>query len=213
MRKRMITIITGLAGSAVFLIAFGCGIFQAQPQPIQYYTLSYDQPEGAPCGEKAAGLPVVIHVKQLHASAPYNTNHIIYAPNRHQRDRYAYHQWITPPSDMLTSLLARDIERTGISDTVVLMPSAKNVTHRIKGTIIEFYENDEPGDWEAVLSLRLSLTRSNPAARTETRLFTKTYREVRPLDKNNPYALARAMSNAMESVSERFIDDICGKLP
>lgn len=213
MQKRMITIITGLACSAVFLIACGCGIFQTQPKPVHYYTLAYDQPQTARCRENAADNPVVIHVKQLHASAPYNTNHIIYAPNQHQRARYAYHQWITAPSDMLTSLLARDIDRTGISDTVVLVPNAKNVTHRIGGTIIDFYENDEPGDWEAVLSLRLSLTRSDPVAGNETRLFTKTYREVKSLDKNNPHALARAMSNAMESVSKRFIEDICGKLP
>jgi len=212
MRKRMITTIICLAGSTVFLIASGCGVFQAQPEPVQYYTLSYDQPEAARCREKTAGIPLVIHVKRLHASAPYHTNHIIYAPNRYQRNRYAYHQWITPPSDMLTSLLVRDLERADISDTVVSMPSAKNVTHRIEGTIIEFYENDEPDDWEAVLSLRLSLTRLEAGSKTETLMFTTTYREVRTLDKNNPRALARAMSNAMKSVSERFIDDICGKL-
>lgn len=213
MRKRMTKTIICLTGCTVLLLAAGCRIFQSQPDPVQYYTLSYDKPEVADCRDKTDNTPVVIHVKRFKASAPYNTNHIIYAPNRYQRSRYAYHKWINPPPDLMTPLLVRDIEHSGIADTVGQMPSAKNVTHRVEGMIIDFYENDKPDDWEAVLTLRLSLTHIKSGSKTEKVIFTKTYHEERKLDKNNPHALARATSKAMNSVSERFIGDICKKLP
>ena len=213
MRKRMTKTIICLTGCTVLLLAAGCRIFQSQPDPVQYYTLSYDKPEVANCRDKAVDTPLVIRIKRLDAAAPYNTNHIIYAPNRYERSEYAYQKWIKPPSDIMTPLLVRDIENSGIAETVGQMPSGKNITHRIEGTIIDFYENDKPDDWEAVLALRLSLTHIKSGSKTEKVIFTKTYREEKKLAKNNPHALARAMSEAMKSVSVRFIDDICKKLP
>jgi len=113
-----------------------------------------------------------------------------------------------PPADMLTPLLMRDIESSAIADAVVSTPAGKAVTHRVEGTIIDFYENNEDKRWEAVLVLRLSLTEIDPASRAEKTLFYKTYREVRALEKNNPHDLAHQMSKAMAAVSEQFISDI-----
>lgn len=207
MRKQTAICIVLLAGG-IFLLACGCGFSRHQPEPVTYYALHYDVPEPQSSMKNITGSPVVVRVKRLQTHPPFNTTHIVYADNPYKRSRYLYHQWITTPTDMLTSLLVRDIEATGPVGMTVSTTPGKAATHLVEGTIVDFYENDEKPEWEAVLVLRLALTRLDPVSRSEEILFQKTYRETRPLKKNNPYELARSMSKAMEVVSSRFIGDM-----
>ncbi len=213
-QKRKILWVLLVAGSMLLLFS-GCGT-RHPAEPVRYYTLYYSPPEpleGREVREGADERPVFIHVKRLHALPPFNTTHIVYADSPFQRSKYVYHQWVTTPTDMLTALLVRDIEASGVADMTMAMPSGKTVTHRVEGTIIDFYENDEGPQWEAVIALRLALTRMDPASRTGEILFQKTYRETKPLEKNNPHELARSMSTAMGAVSRQFIQDIVEVLP
>ncbi len=201
-----------LMAGGMFLLACGCGFSRHQPEPVSYYALHYDVPELQISVKNITNSPVVIRVKRLQTQPPFNTTHIVYADNPYQRSRYLYHQWITTPADMLTTLLVRDIEAAGPAGMSVSTTPGKAATHRVEGTIVDFYENDENRQWEAVLVLRLALTRVDPVSRTEEILFQKTYRETRPLQKNNPHELARSMSKAMEAVSNRFIGDMYDNL-
>lgn len=197
----------------IFLLFPGCATVRPQPEPVKYYTLSYDPPAPPDCLTTGNNKPLSIHLKRLNANAPYDTNQIIYAESPYQRSSYAYHRWISTPANMVSSLLLRDIEKTGIAEAVITAPAGNTVTHRIEGTIIDFYENDAPGDWEAVFELQLMLIRSDRTAGAEKLMLKKTYREIRTLKKNNPLDLARAMSKALEAVSNAFIEDICHELP
>ena len=207
MRTVMMISIIAIAGG-MLLAVHGCGGMRQHPEPVKYYVLHYDPPKPPIAPETGREKPAVIHVERLQARAPYTTRHIIYAESPYQRSKYAYHQWMNPPADMLTPLLIRDIESSAIADAVVPRPAGKAATYRVEGTIIDFYENNEDKRWEAVLVLRLSLTEIDPASRAEKTLFYKTYREVRVLEKNNPHDLARQMSKAMAAVSKQFIHDI-----
>ncbi len=211
-QKRSIAWLMLIAGTMLLLFS-GCGVSRHHPEPVRYYTLYYSPPEPLNSRESAGEYPVFIHVKKLYALPPFNTTHIVYADSPFQRSRYFYHQWVTTPADMLTSLIVRDIEASGVADMTVTMPSGKTVTHRVEGTVIDFYENDAPHQWEAVIALRLTLTRMDPASRTGEILLQKTYRETKPLEKNNPHELARSMSMAMGAVSRQFIQDIVEVLP
>ncbi len=201
-----------LMAGGVFLLACGCGFSRHQPEPVTYYALHYDAPESQMAVENIIGSPVIIRVKRLQAQPPFNTTHIVYADNPYQRSRYLYHQWVTTPAEMLSTLLTRDIEAASTTGMTVSSNPGNAPTHRVEGTIIDFYENDEPPEWEAVLVLRLAMTRIDPVSRSEEILFQKTYREIRVLQKNNPHELARSMSKAMEAVSNRFIGDMYDKL-
>jgi len=207
MRTVMMISIIAIAAGMLLTVA-GCGGMRQQPEPVQYYVLHYEPPKAPTAPAAEPKKPAVIHVERLQARSPYTTRHIIYAESPYQRNKYTYHQWMSPPADMLTPLLIRDIESSAIADTVVPTSAGKAVTHRVEGTIIDFYENNEDKRWEAVIVLRLSLTEIDPASRAEKTLFYKTYREVRPLEKNNPHDLARQMSKAMAAVSKQFISDI-----
>lgn len=206
--KRRIAICTIIAGlSAVFLLsASGCAPGRQQPQPINYYVLHYDPPgKTAPSG---FGESVIVHVQRLEAPEPYNTNHMIYAENPWHRARYAYHQWMVKPADMLSGLLVRDIENAGAA-----VASRRDATHRVEGGIVDFYEDNEKQRWEAVLTLRLALVRIREDGKEERTLFSNAYAERVALEKNNPHSLARALSKAMEAVSVRFLDDMAQSIP
>jgi ABC-type uncharacterized transport system auxiliary subunit len=210
MRKFLVPLIIACA-AAGFLFAYGCAIKADAPEPVKYYVLHYAPPE-FPVTINNSEKPVVIHVDRLKTHVPYNSTRIVYAENPHQRSTYAYHQWMKYPADMVASLLLRDIEKSGIADTVVERPSRSHVTHRVEGTIVDFYENDEKAQWEAVLTLRLALIHIDSSTRAEKVIFEDTYREVKPLERNNPLGLARSMSKAMEDVSKQFLADITNAL-
>jgi len=206
--KRQIAICTILAGFSALILfsASGCAPTRQQPQPINYYVLHYDPPgKTLPAG---LGESVVVHVQRLEAPAPYDTSHIIYAQNPWHRARYAYHQWMVRPADMLTGFLVRDIESAGAA----AVASRRDATHRVEGAIIDFYEDDEKQRWEAVLTLRLALIRIRKDGREQETLFSNTYAERVVLEKNNPHSLARSMSKAMEAVSVQFLGDMAESL-
>lgn len=210
--KRQIAICIIIAGlSALFVLsASGCTPGRHQPEPISYYVLHYNPPgKSLPSGIKD---PVIVHVKRLEAPAPYNTNHMIYAENPYHRARYAYHQWMAKPADMLTGLLVRDIQSAGATDAASASTSRRDATLRVEGGIIDFYEDDEKHQWEAVLTIRLALVHIRDAGRQERTLFMSTYAERVVLEKNNPHSLARSMSKAMEAVSGQFMADMAESL-
>ncbi len=210
--KRQIAICTIIAGLSAlfFLSAFGCTPGRQQPEPMSYYVLHYDPPGKAlPSGIKE---PVIVHVKRLEAPAPYNTNHMIYSENPYHRARYAYHQWMVNPADMLTRLLVRDVQHAGTTDAAYASMSRRNATLRVEGEIVDFYEDNEKQQWEAVLTIRLALIGISEAGREERTLFINTYAERVVLERNNPHSLARSMSKAMEAVSGQFMADMAESL-
>ena len=171
---------------------------------IAYYTLEYDPP--TPGNQPPLSAP--IRVNQLSVSPIYNTNRIIYREGFFKREAYVYHKWRANPVDVVTYLLRRDLQQSGLFKAVVSRESRLPSAYVLEGSVDEFLEWNKKGGWEAYLSLSMILMQENEPDISKRILFQKTYYSTKPCRQKNPGALAEAMSSAMSEISSQIMLDI-----
>ncbi len=189
----------------------GCSGLRAEPEQIQYYTLSY-QP--AQLNDKDPAHPaVVLEVRPFDAAAPYRSRQIVYADNQYRRKTYVYHQWISKPADMLRDLIIRDLRAANFAGAVTgTSKDVQRPTHVLKASIEAFYEDDAQNPWQAVLVLTATLASSPGNGSSPAILLQKTYEARKEMDQNNPMGLVSAMSTAFAGASGQIISDILNSL-
>ena len=197
-----------LAAILAVMLLQGCGVFQAPPRQVELYTLAYPAPDAAKADTR---LPVRLAVKPFRAVAPYHLDRMVYADNDYRRSTYVYHKWLSKPAEMIGSFIVRDIRAARIVETAEA-GNGNDPTHVLKGRVEAFYEDDSRESWAAVLALSITLSKNAPAASDTPVLLQKTYRVRRDLEQNNPLGFAKAMSRALETVSERMVADIQERL-
>lgn len=205
--SRLLRYLTGTI-AACFLAA-GCLNFSQLRQPpleIQYYTLEYAPPmvETA-AGEKAS----VVKIKSFTAAPLYDTVSIIYRKKAFQTGEYVYHKWHLRPAEALAQMLTRDMRNSG-KFLAVFGPgsAAHTAAYNLEGEVETFLEDDIDKKWRAVLALRITLCDATEPDMDKQIVFQKKYGADRQCRRNNPAALAEAMSAAMKDVSAQIIADV-----
>lgn len=192
------------AAIGAVILAGGCGVHKSPEKPITYYQLNYEAPAPSFTG---VPLPFVIGVDLFQSTSLYSRQGIVYQDGPHETSRYAYHQWITPLDRMLPCLIARDLRKADIVRGVFL-ESGEAVTHRLVGSIEEFYEADRPDQWIAVLAVSVTFIDKRKTKAAEQIVFQKTYSTRRPSTEKTPAAFVEAASQAMAGLSEELAGDI-----
>jgi len=188
----------------LLLMLGGCITVEQSFQKIDYYTLEYEPPQF----ETVSTLPFVALIERMRVAPPYNSSKIVFSPAPYKRDAYTYHKWHAHPGNLVTYFLARDIRQAALFQGVFVERARSGVSHVIRGTVDEFFEEDRDGVWKAVLSINITLLKSNAADVTQNILLQKQYRAKEPCQRKNPRALAMAMSEAMSHVSKQITNDI-----
>jgi len=195
----------------IFIILFfiqGCFGFSNTNKIINYYTLEYP----APKIEGLKTLPFAILIERFQVAPLYDSNKIIYRDGNFKRDAYVYHKWRTNPGDMITELLARDFKEASLFKAVFSLDNRYPSTHILKGTVEDFYELDGKEFWESVLSLTVTLIKTDESDPLKSIVFQKRYSDKERCSKKNPQALAEAMSISMEKLSIMIMKDIYSNL-
>jgi ABC-type uncharacterized transport system auxiliary subunit len=198
---RLRTVLVLLLGS--FLLFGGC-FGGKTSQNVEFYVLEYDPP-------KISGLePIsaVILVERLNVAPEYASNQIIYRDKSYKRDTYAYHKWRTTPKELVTQLLERDLKRSGLFKAVLASNSTFPATHKLGGSVDEFFEWDNEKSWKAVLSISITVVAEDEKDENKKILLQKSYHSEKPSKHRNPRSLAEAMSLAMAEISENIIRDV-----
>lgn len=186
------------------LLAGGCGLHPSPEKPVTYYQLHYEAPAPSFSG---APLPFVICVNSFQSKDLYSRQGIVYQEGSHTTSRYAYHQWIAPLDRMMPYLIARDLRRAGIVKGV-FFKGGEAMTHRLVGSIEEFYEADAPDQWIAVVAVTVTFIDTRHTHAAEQIVFQKTYSTRRPCAEKTPAAFVEAASQAMAGLSEELTGDI-----
>lgn len=192
----------------ILLLPTACVSLKQPSNKIEYYILEYDTPKLA----GLAQLPYTIRIEPFIAAPTYNTTQIIYRKQSFERDAYAYHKWRVDPGSLVTQLLSRDLGDSGLFKAVVSHESRLKPSLILEGKVEEFFELDGPEQWNAVLSLSITLAEEDKKDIDEGLIFQKNYRSMEACEKRNPRALAAAMSLAMERISKEIIKDIHNSL-
>jgi ABC-type uncharacterized transport system auxiliary subunit len=188
----------------ILLLPTACVNLKQPSNKIEYYTLEYDSPKLA----GLAQLPYAIRIEPFIAAPTYNTTQIIYREQSFERDAYAYHKWRINPGSLVTQLLSRDLRNSGLFKAVISHESRLKPLFALEGKVEEFFELDGSEQWNAVLSLTITLAEEDKKDIDDRLIFQKSYRTMEACERRNPRALAAAMSQAMERLSGELIKDI-----
>jgi len=133
---------------------------------------------------------------------------MIFQDKSFKRDEYVYSKWIANPGSFATYFLARDLRDSGLFKAVFTYKSHLAASYALEGSVDEFFEQDTPDGWNAVLGLSITLEVLQEPDVSKRILFQKSYRVVRPCKEEHPRGLAETMSLAMQEVSEKIIRDV-----
>ncbi len=197
-RNGWILLILGL-----MLMCGGCMGPKGKRAATEFYTLNYDPP----ARRTEAALPYCISVEPFDAVPPYDSTRMIFSTSPFTLNSYAYHEWIAYPADMVEFIIVRDLQSAGIVQSVFTGDS-RFATHRLIGKVSTFCEQDFENDWNALLSVSMTLLRINEPNITKIICFQKTYTAAEPCPRKNPKGFAMAMSAAMAKISDEIIRDI-----
>ena len=184
-----------------FAFLAGCINLKQPSYKIDYFALEY---EPRPVGNLKP-LSHVLKVNRFRADPVYNTTQMIYRDGPFKREAYTYHKWRTNPGDLVSSLLARDIQRSGLFKAVVSHESRLSATYVLEGSVDEFLESNRDGALQAVLTVTTTLVAAGERDMTKNVLFQKTFHATKPFKEKSPQGLAEAMSQAMAQVSQDII--------
>jgi cholesterol transport system auxiliary component len=186
------------------LLFSACFSLKQPSKKIAFYTLEYDPPQI----RGLEPLPVVLGVESFSVAPTYNSNQIIYRDHSFKRNSYTYHKWRNNPGDLASYFLGRDLQQSGLFKAVLSCDSGLPPSHTIEGVVDEFFEWDQEKNWNAVLTLSITLMAADEPDASKRILFQKTYAAKKACRHRNPHALAEAMSLAMKDVSLEIIKDI-----
>jgi cholesterol transport system auxiliary component len=182
-------------------LSAGCMNLKQPSHKIDYFALEY---EPRPVGDLKP-LSYVLKVNRFRAAPLYNTTQMIYRDRPFKREAYTYHKWRTNPGDLVSALLARDIQRSGLFKAVVSHESRLSASHVLEGSVDEFLESDTNGDLQAVLTVTTTLVAAGERDVTKSILFQKAFHAAKLCREKSPKGLAEAMSQAMADVSQDII--------
>ncbi|MDF1591215.1 MAG: ABC-type transport auxiliary lipoprotein family protein [Desulfobacterales bacterium] len=186
------------------LLLSACASVGQPSKKIDFYTLEYDPPQVSNESEK---IPFTIKISRFQVSPLYNSNKIIYRDKAFARNEYYYRKWRANPGDTITYLLKRDLQHSVLFKAVFSHEDGFSCDYLLAGAVDEFFEQDNPDSWEAVLSITIALIKENEPDVGKRIIFQKTYRTRKPTLQKNPKSLSEAMSLAMAQVSEEVIRD------
>jgi ABC-type uncharacterized transport system auxiliary subunit len=189
----------------VLPLVFGACVNLKQPRnKIEFYTLEYNPPRIG----TFKPLAFVIKVERFSVAPIFNTNRIIYRDGSFKRNSYQYHRWRANPGDFVSHFLGRDIKQSGLFKAVISYDSRFPCSYILEGSVDQFLEWDREDQWQAVLSVTITLMADKEPDVSRRILFQQSYRSSKPCKQKHPRALTEAMSQAMSEISGQTIKDI-----
>ena len=190
------------------ILCTACGGLQAGPPLTRFYTLEYVPPALV----KTERLKASLRIERFQSAPIYATDRIVYRESAYQRQTYTYHRWRASPSDLVSFSLVRDLRHSARFAAVVGYDSRLSTTHAVEGEVEEFFEEDAPDRWHAVMALNVTLLREDEPDPGRRVVFQRVYRAREPCSDKTPSAVAAVMSAAMGRISATLSEDIYAAL-
>lgn len=118
------------------------------------------------------------------------------------------HRWEENPADMITELLVRDLDNSGLFEKTVDQLSSARYRYALEGTIRNLQGMATEGKGKALLEVEVTLTDFEASAGKEKNLIKKLYRIEIPSQDATPDSIIKALNLAVKEFSDRLRTDI-----
>lgn len=185
------------------IVAIGLAIVLAACGGKLPETHFYQLAEPGETPEAGPGVPLVIET--LATDSAYDDDRMVYRLTPYRLDYYNYHRWSSAPGTLIADYLERAFESSGRFGAVTRDSDTTDAPVVLGGRVVAIEEVDvSKTKWVARIVLELTLT---DTASGEV-LWTKQFEETEPMPKQHPEGLARALSVALERITDRAVPTV-----
>lgn len=160
--RNLVLNILGLVALTVFVFT-SCSFFQSSLPTKNYYILNYKPVTAIPAGSKRP-YPYTLQVGNFNVQAIFNRQNILYRFSPHQIQYYEIEQWAVRPDRMITNLVFKHLEASGLTNRVGIDFFDTRPDYRLEG-MIEAIEKYDAGDmFYAHLAMSMKMLRTEDGA-------------------------------------------------
>lgn len=202
----LLTLLPKWAGMALVAVGIalglpGCCLWKAQS--VQYHVIDYPKPPKSI--EKP--IPDTLMVYHFLLGDSVDLQNLI-IEKAGGKGPITEHRWEENPSDMISELVLRDLEVSGLFAKTVDQWSAARYRYALEGKLNKLQGTVSNGKAEAVLEADVTLLDFETPLGAKKKVMSKTYRIRVPSVDTKPDSIARAMNLAVRRMSERIQSDI-----
>jgi len=186
------------------LIALESGCTLKSREAIIYHALDYPSPD------KQFKAPVrdTLMIYHFLLDDAVKTDSVVVAESGEQEYPARRHRWHENPADMITELVMRDLENSGLFQKTIDQSSSTSYRYALEGTIKKFWGTISGGKAAALLEADVTLTDFDPPPGKTKNVFSKTYRIEVPSKDTSPNSIVKALNETTKQLSESLRGDL-----
>lgn len=180
----------------VALVLAGCGSLPGPGQPVTHYVLN----NPGPVEHVGHTHPGVLLLREMDASAFYQSPGLAFSRQPGTRSHYQFAQWAELPAKRLTWLLRQRLETAGVYTTVAPLASGVIGDYQLNTRLIDFYHDASSPPGTVFLLVEADLVRRSKGELVARQMFVAQ----KPVSTFDAAGAAEAMNRATNEV----IDEI-----
>lgn len=190
------------------LLALGSGCTLKSREAIIYHALDYPSPDKEP----KVSVRDTLMIYRFLLDDAVETDSLVISETKEPGESTRRHRWNENPADMITELIMRDIENSGLFQKTIDLSSSTPYRYALEGTIKKFQGTISGGKASALLEVEATLTDFDPPPGRGKSLFSRVYRIEVPSKDASPDSIIKALNESTRQLSERLRADIKGAM-
>jgi len=190
-----------LVALEVALSLAGCCFWKTQA--IRYQTIDYPKPQKV----VDTPIPETLMVYHFLIGSSVDLYHLV-IEQANGKEPTTGQRWEENPSDMISELIQRDVEASGLFAKTVDQWSTARYRYALEGKLIKLGGAISEGKAEAVLEAEATLLDFEAPIGAKRKIMSKTYTIRVPSVDTTPSSIGRAMNLAVRRLSESIQHDI-----
>jgi ABC-type uncharacterized transport system auxiliary subunit len=191
-----------ILGMTLFFIVSGCALKTGNA--ILYHTLNYSPPNK----EFQTPIPHTLMIYHFLLAPDVESDSILMSEPKATDKSVRFHRWQENPADIVTDLLLRDLEASGLFRKTVDQLSNVRYRYALEGTLRDMHGIIKDGQASAVVELEVVFTDFNAIRPAQKDLLKKTYRVEIPSKDASAESFLAAFNAGVKEISAILRADI-----
>lgn len=194
---------SGFGRSILLVMVLGLGC--ASVPDFTYFTMAYSL---LPQRHKQNSLAESLRVNELDITPAYDKDKMVYRFSPYQFQYYNYMLWAVKPNKMVTELVVRHLDHSGLFKMVSRDYGETRPEYEMSGVLEAIEELDSGDEWFAHITFSLRLTRF----RNDTVVWSYRVDMKKRVYNKSPVYVVKALSELMEEGMGKVVVDLRGYL-
>jgi ABC-type uncharacterized transport system auxiliary subunit len=193
-------------GLSVSLFSAGCAVWTSEA--VRYHIIDYPTPKK----QIESAIPDTLMVYRFLLDNSVDTRNLVVTTSDGVEESVTLHRWEFDPSDMVTELVQRDLEASGLFEKTVDQWSSARYRYALEGTIERLEGVVKKGKAMAVVQARVNLIDFDSPGRAKKSVMKQEYTIKVPSGDSKPMSIVRAINLAVRQLSQKIQADIAASL-